>query len=133
MNAATFMHKAQSALSAAELLLDNGFADDACNRAYYSMFDAARAALLTVRAPIEAEQARTHSGLISAFGQYVVKTGLLPADFGKSLNRAHEVRLLADYSGDLVDTNQANEVVQQARQFVLAISALPNHTSSPKF
>jgi len=90
------MSKSHSALSAARLLIDNGFADDACNRAYYAMFDAARAALLACRAPIEAEQARTHSGLISAFGQYVVKAGRLPAEFGKSLNRAHEVRLLAD-------------------------------------
>jgi hypothetical protein len=32
--------------SAVHLLLDNEFTDDACNRAYYSMFDAARAALI---------------------------------------------------------------------------------------
>jgi uncharacterized protein (UPF0332 family) len=120
------MSKAQSALGAAQLLLDKGFADDACNRAYYSMFDAARAALMYSSAPVETEQTRTHSGLISAFGQYVVKTGRLPAEFGKSLNRAHEVRLLADYSGDPVDLDEAIELVRRAAEFSLAVTALLN-------
>lgn len=56
MTSQTFMGKARSALGAASLLLDNGFADDACNRAYYAMFDAARAALLADGAPVDAEQ-----------------------------------------------------------------------------
>ena len=123
MKTSVLMNKAQSALRAARLLLDNGYADDACNRAYYAMFDAARVALLTVGAPVQAEEARTHRGLISAFGQYIVKPGRLPADFGKSLNRAHEVRLLADYSGDPVKTEQAVELVRAATAFVAAIVA----------
>ena len=49
------------------MLLDAGDADGACNRAYYAMFDAARAALLASGAPFDPEIARTHSGLISAF------------------------------------------------------------------
>jgi uncharacterized protein (UPF0332 family) len=75
VNAAAFMIKSDAALGAARLLLGAGFADDACNRAYYAMFDAARAALLICNAPVESEAARTHRGLISAFGQYVVKSG----------------------------------------------------------
>ena len=88
------------------------------------MFDAARAALLTCNAPIESEAARTHRGLISAFGQYVVKPGRLPAVFGKSLNRAHEIRLLADYSGDSVETTDAAELVRGAGEFLAAVKAL---------
>lgn len=38
--------KANRALASAKLLLDSGDVDGACNRAYYAMFDAARAALL---------------------------------------------------------------------------------------
>lgn len=124
MKAAAFMTKSDAALSAARLLLGNGYADDACNRAYYAMFDAARAALLACNAPVESENARTHRGLISAFGQYVVKPGRLPVVFGKSLNRAHEIRLLADYSGDPVDAKDADELVRHATEFVLAIKAL---------
>ncbi|MDR1661341.1 MAG: HEPN domain-containing protein [Azoarcus sp.] len=40
------MAKAVQALASAKALLDTGDADDACNRAYYAMFDAARAVLL---------------------------------------------------------------------------------------
>ena len=39
------MAKADRALASAKLLLDSGDVDGACNRAYYAMFDAARAAL----------------------------------------------------------------------------------------
>lgn len=38
--------KAQRASASAALLLGQGDIDGACNRAYYAMFDAARAALL---------------------------------------------------------------------------------------
>jgi uncharacterized protein (UPF0332 family) len=62
--------------------------------------------------------------LIAAFGQYVVKAGRLPAELGRSLNRAHEVRLLADYSGDPVDIQQAGEMVRGATAFILAVTAL---------
>jgi hypothetical protein len=36
-------------LAAARLLLDNGYPDEASSRAYYAMFDAARAAEEAVR------------------------------------------------------------------------------------
>lgn len=39
--------KAEQALKSAQLLVAAGDADGACNRAYYAMFDAARAALLS--------------------------------------------------------------------------------------
>jgi hypothetical protein len=38
--------KAQTAATSARILLNAGDVDGACNRAYYAMFDAARAALL---------------------------------------------------------------------------------------
>jgi uncharacterized protein (UPF0332 family) len=69
VNAPNFMRKAVRSLNAARLLLDNGYTDEACSRAYYAMFDAARAALLASSAPVEAEVARTHGGLLSAFSQ----------------------------------------------------------------
>ena len=40
------MKKAVRACASARVLLDLGDVDGACNRAYYAMFDAARAALL---------------------------------------------------------------------------------------
>ena len=46
------MAKADKASSSARALLDLGDVDGAANRAYYAMFDAARAALLASGVPI---------------------------------------------------------------------------------
>ncbi|MCP4696685.1 MAG: HEPN domain-containing protein, partial [Gammaproteobacteria bacterium] len=96
-------------------------ADGACNRAYYAMFDAARAALTASSAPFDPETSRTHGGLITAFSLHLVKTGQVPAELGRSLNKAEDIRLVADYKGDPVEYEQAAWVVQQAELFVQAI------------
>jgi uncharacterized protein (UPF0332 family) len=44
------------------------------------MVDAARAVLIASQAPVEAEVARTHNGLISAFGLHLIKTGVIARD-----------------------------------------------------
>jgi len=46
LNSEDLLHKANTALSSVNLLLVSVDADGACNRAYYTMFDAARAALM---------------------------------------------------------------------------------------
>jgi uncharacterized protein (UPF0332 family) len=43
VNAADLWNKAHQAASSARLLLNAGDTSGACNRAYYAMFDAARA------------------------------------------------------------------------------------------
>lgn len=85
------------------------------------MFDAARAALLWSGAQVEASAAKTHGGLISAFSLHLVKTVRVPAELGKALNRASEIRLVADYSGDGVDEGNARLVIQQAERFLQTI------------
>jgi uncharacterized protein (UPF0332 family) len=45
LNAIHYFEKARVAAHSAQLLLDAGDADGACNRAYYAMFDAARASI----------------------------------------------------------------------------------------
>lgn len=116
--------KANRALASAKLLLDSGDVDGACNRAYYAMFDAARAALLWVNAPVPAEVARTHSGLITAFSLHVVKPGLVAIDHGRALNKVEDLRLIADYRGDPVTKENAAWALEQAQAFLAAIQAL---------
>ncbi|ESQ16527.1 MAG: hypothetical protein N838_05660 [Thiohalocapsa sp. PB-PSB1] len=115
---AALMQKADRALASARLLLDAGDTDGACNRAYYAMFDAARAALAN---EVEPETTKTHSGLIAAFGLQLVKPGRLPKELGRMLNRAEEVRLLADYTGGSVEPADATELLSQAEAFVNAV------------
>ena len=118
------MAKANRALASAKLLLDSGDVDGACNRAYYAMFDAARAALLFVQAPVPTELARTHSGLITAFSLHLVKTGLVAVDHGRSLNKVEDLRLIADYKGDPVTLENAAWALEQAEKFLAGVRGL---------
>lgn len=112
------MDKALRAAASARLLLDAGDVDGACNRAYYAMFDAARAALLWSGGQVSPTVAKTHSGLIAAFSLHLVKTGRLSVELGKTLNRAAEIRMIADYTGDEVTVDKAQWVIDQAGLFI---------------
>lgn len=116
------MAKARRALQSAQVLLDSGDADGACNRAYYAMFDAARAALLASGAPVDPEVARTHSGLITAFSLHLVKNKRVAVEFGKSLNKVEDLRLIADYKGDPLIETDAAWACEQAFRFVEAMA-----------
>lgn len=123
MKVEDLFEKAIRAVSSAQLLLDSGDADGACNRAYYAMFDAARAALLASGAPVAPEVVKTHSGLISTFSLHLVKTGQVPVELGKALNKVEDLRLIADYKGDPVELEDAAWAVQQAERFVQAMKS----------
>ncbi|MFT4181191.1 MAG: HEPN domain-containing protein [Rhizobium sp.] len=112
------MAKAGQACRSARVLLELGDADGACNRAYYAIFDAARAALLA-SGRLEAENiGKTHRGLINAFSEHLIKNGPIPREIGRILKRAEEIRLIADYTGQLIELDDAREVVGQAEVFV---------------
>ena len=110
--------KAKRAITSAQLLHASGDVDGACNRAYYAMFDAAKAALLKSLPDFDLAIGKTHSGLISAFGLHLVKTGKVPVEFGRAFNRAHDIRQVADYTGDLIELSQVDTLIKQAFEFV---------------
>jgi uncharacterized protein (UPF0332 family) len=86
------------------------------------MFDAARAALVQTKAPANTEVAKTHNGLSAAFSQHLIKSGQLSTGLGRALSRAHEIRLLADYTGDPIESDVAAKLVQQAAEFIEEIT-----------
>ena len=77
---------------------------------------------------------KTHRGLINAFGDYLIKNGPISKDLGSLLNRAEEIRLVADYRGDSVERSDAEEMVRQAEAFVAAVrmQCLPKEATHPK-
>ena len=101
----------------------------ACNRAYYAMFDAARAALLTAEEPIKSEIIKTHSGLITAFSLRLIKTGLIPEQFGKSFRQVDQMRLIADYFDSDTESDDAATAIRQASDFVAAIGVFMTENS----
>jgi uncharacterized protein (UPF0332 family) len=64
------LENAAEKLDSAKLLFRNGKLSDAINRAYFSMFHAARALLR-----IYDKGPKTHEGLLAEFGLTFVKTG----------------------------------------------------------
>ena len=116
--------KAERAIDSAKLLYKAGDIDGACNRAYYAMFDAAKAVLLATVPMIDPTIGKTHSGLISAFGLHMVKTGLIPVECGRAFNRAHDIRQTADYTGDLIEPADIECLIQQSIKFVGLIKTI---------
>ncbi len=88
------------------------------------MFDAARAAMLIEEGDDRVLSIKTHSGLISTFSIRLVKSGKVSLELGKSFNKVEDLRLVADYKGDPVGSEQAQWAVDQARSFVEALRAL---------
>lgn len=118
------MMKAERAALSAKILLDAGDLEGACDRAYYAMFYAARFALNASGAKVQEEIVRSHSGLISAFSLHLVKTGRVPVEYGRTLNKVEDLRLIADYKGDPIDPEKAAWAVDQAHEFIKAIRTL---------
>ncbi len=121
MNAERLLSKAVTALSSTKLLLQSGDADGACNRAYYTIFDAARASLMAFQRSGEVLPIKTHSGLIASFSFQLVKPGLIDLQFGKALNKVEDLRPIADYKGDAITLDEAGWAVEQAELFVAAV------------
>ena len=119
MKAGELLTKALQAAESARVLLGTGDADGACNRAYYAMFDAARAALLLTGH----EVGGTHRGVLAAFSSKIVKAGRMPKEMGRLLKHAETFRYVADYSGNPVGISDARDIVEQAETFVAATRA----------
>jgi uncharacterized protein (UPF0332 family) len=116
-----YSQKAERTLSAARLLLSGGDTEGSCNRAYYAMYYAAQSALLAAGIAEPEEGYKSHQGLIGAFGQHLVLTGLLDPNLGRSINKVQRLRQLADYVGDAPSLEDATGAVAQAEIFVGAI------------
>lgn len=124
MNAEDWLDKAQRAAASAKLLLEANDYEGACSRAYYAMFDAAKAALTAIGAPKEAQTARTHRELITAFSLHLVKSGHLSVEIGRALNQMQDIRLVSDYTGDPIEQEQAVWALEQTGQMLDAVKTI---------
>lgn len=92
---------AASAREAAEETLFSG----ACSRAYYAMFNAARAMLVTKG--FEREKAKTHKTVLRLFSREFVQDGSFDAELARALRKAADARHLADYEGGVTREDAA--------------------------
>ena len=117
---AKYLVKAEHALRAARLLCDAGEIEGACNRAYYAMYDAA----LLAENNADYKITKTHSGLIAAFGLHIVSTNKISRELGRSFNEVEQLRLLADYTGEEITSEQVHRAVKKAETFVAEIRSM---------
>jgi uncharacterized protein (UPF0332 family) len=106
--------RAAECVEDSQVLLDNERPAAAVARVYYAMFHAATAVL-----EVKGIKRSSHRGILSAFGQYLVKPGLIEQKFHLYLREAFELRQQIDYD-PIVDINlqQAKEALEQAIDFV---------------
>ncbi len=105
---------ARDSIAAAKLLLDSSYPDYAASRAYYAMFYVAEAFLEG-----KGLSYSKHSAVVSAFGREFAATGLVPAEYHKSLVRAQELRHVADYGPrKFVEPDKAREQIARAERFL---------------
>jgi uncharacterized protein (UPF0332 family) len=121
VNAENWMIKAKRNLDSAAILLEHDDPESACNRAYYAMFNAARAALWTAGTQ-ELAMSKTHSGMIAAFGQYLAKPGHIDSEHGRKFALESKRRLVSDYEGMPISYTDADEAIGNATRFVDAVS-----------
>jgi hypothetical protein len=108
------LQRADDCIKDAELLLSAHRQSAAAGRAYYAMFHAATAALLQ-----RDIRRHSHQGIISAFGQFLVKAGRVELRFHKYIAEAFDLRQESDYQ-PLVDITerQVKTVLAWAKEFV---------------
>jgi uncharacterized protein (UPF0332 family) len=112
--------RAAECVEDSRILLDNERPAAAVARAYYAMFHAATAALAA-----KDIKRSSHRGILSAFGQYLVKPGLIEQKFHLYLRETFELRQQTDYDPIVdIQLQQAKEILEQAIDFVDACKKL---------
>lgn len=120
MNVEMWLEKAERSLKTAKLVLADGDPDSACNRAYYCMFNAARAALLMVGQP-ERAMGKTHNGMVGSFGEFLVRPGTVDVMQGRNFALESKRRLLSDYEGTSLLHSDAEQAITNATSFLDAV------------
>jgi uncharacterized protein (UPF0332 family) len=111
------MKAADEALAAGQYTFEGGFSDVAVTRAYYACFYAASALLLT------RDITRSkHSGVLSAFRQHFIKSGIIESEYSDIYGEAFDARHIADYDViGALDPQEAHKTLTNARRFVARI------------
>lgn len=110
--------KAKRYTRSAELLRKDGDSNSAVSRIYYAMFYCAEAVLMTKDMSFS-----SHKGVLSAFGEHFIKTGIFSKETGRNLNRAFEKRQLSDYEYTFsFEEDEVQELLKNGKAFVFMIS-----------
>lgn len=111
------LENAREELITAEELLQSGRFRAAVSRAYYAVFYMASAALFA-----HAQTRAKHSGVESAFAQFLIKPGAVEPEYGRIYQQARRQREDVDYAETpYVDEPSVRQTVTDAARFVTRI------------
>ena len=113
-------NKAVEAAAAARLLFEAGHYNGAANRAYYAMFDAARAYLRKMHG-INSGALKRHATLIEKFSLLAIMSGEIDKSHGRALSRAFDDRIVADYGDRTIGEAEARTLLEKMDAFLAAI------------
>jgi len=109
-----FLERSERSIRVAHLLFEGELYGEATSRAYYAMFYAVKAILLSKQIEVS-----KHSGVISNFGHHFVKPGLIDDKYGKMLGEAFKYRRIADYEVSVeISKEEAALHIENAEKFL---------------
>jgi uncharacterized protein (UPF0332 family) len=120
------LRKSRRYLNSAEILRRNEDFDSAVSRLYYAMFYGAEALLLA-----KGKTFSSHRAVVSAFGEFFIKTGLFPKEMHQWLHRAFEKRQISEY--DYLTGISESEVVDLQEKAGLFIERTESFLRSEGF
>lgn len=110
------LNRAKECLEEARMLQGGGYPHGATSRAYYAVFHAARAPLLSLGI-----QVKSHRAVVNQVGEHFVKTGRLGPELARLISRMQRDREDADYDMGAVFTDaMAGEAIDEAERFLAA-------------
>ena len=122
------LDKAKQSTEAAQSLLADNYVDFAASRAYYAIFYALEALLLSKNLSFS-----KHSAVISAFGKEYVKSGVFDPRFHRAAIDAFDLRNAGDYGTmHAVSEELASQTIQNARELIQTVSSYIEELSRPK-
>ena len=105
---------AEECLEEAKNLFSSGYYRGSVSRAYYSMYHAAKALLLTKNI-----SPKTHAGVLRMLGLEFVNKNLLESTYSEVFQYAFTLRNEADYTPDTdISRERAEDVILSAESFL---------------
>jgi uncharacterized protein (UPF0332 family) len=112
-----YIEKAEKSLKVAKELLEGGYFEDVCSKAYYVMFYSAQALLKNIGVEVS-----KHSAVVAKFGQHFAKTNKIDPKYHRFLIDAKKKRETADYDVfSFIDEETAKERISWADEFLKRI------------
>ena len=100
-------------LRAVQLLVREGYHDDAVSRAYYVILHAAKAALA-----VHDIAAESHASVRRLFGKHLILSGAIETEWSRYLGGSLDDRLAADYDvGTSFSSDEAQRQCRSATEF----------------